>query len=51
VEVGYNARIVRIACKGSDNLNYSMAANTIHGTCNRWVRFLNKNIRENPGAC
>lgn len=50
VDVRYDARTVRIGYKDSENLNYDKTDNTIHGTYNKWVRNLERNIRANLGA-
>lgn len=50
VDVQFDNKSVRISYKNSENLNYDKSNNTIHGTYNRWVRNLEKEIRGNLGA-
>lgn len=50
VDVRYDTKTVRIGYKDSQNLNYDKGDNTIHGTYNKWVKNLERNIRVNLGA-
>lgn len=50
VDVKYDAKTIRISYKDSQNLNYEAKDNTIHGTYNKWVRNIEKDIRVNLGA-
>lgn len=50
VTIHYDARSVRIAYAGSENLYYDGKNKTIHGTYNRWVRNIEKRVRRNLGA-
>jgi hypothetical protein len=50
VDIRYDAKNVRIAYKDSQDLDYDAGAKTIHKTYNRWIRYLEKNVRANLGA-
>lgn len=50
VDVKFDNKGVRIGYKDSENLNYQKSDNTIHGTYNRWVKSLEREIRGNLGA-
>lgn len=50
VDVKFDAKMVRISYKGSENLDYNQADGTIHKTYNNWIRYLEKNIRANLGS-
>jgi len=50
VNIRYDAKRIRISYKGSQDLDYDAGAGTIHGTYNRWVQNLERNIRANLGA-
>lgn len=50
VDVRYDSKSVRITYKDSEGLNYNKADNTVHGTYNRWVKNIEKNIRGNLDA-
>jgi hypothetical protein len=50
VDVKFDAKTIRISYKDSQNLNYDAKDNTIHGTYNKWVKNIEKDIRGNLGA-
>ncbi|MHB8453552.1 MAG: hypothetical protein ACYDDO_02390 [Acidiferrobacterales bacterium] len=50
VTIAYNTKTVRISYKDSKHLDYKKSKNRIHPTYNRWVQFLERNIRADLGA-
>lgn len=50
VDIVYNTKTVRITYKDSKDLDYNQKENKIHPTYNRWVQFLERNIRADLGA-
>lgn len=50
IDVKFDSKTVRISYRDSENLNYNKENGTIHGTYNRWVRNVEKNVRSNLGA-
>jgi len=50
VNIRFDSRTIRISYKGSQDLDYDAGAGTIHKTYNRWVQYLERNIRANLGA-
>ncbi len=50
VTITYNTKTVRISYKDSKHLDYNKAKNRIHPTYNRWVQFLERNIRSDLGS-
>ncbi len=50
VTIRYDAKTVRITYKDSKDLDYNKAKDKIHPTYNRWVQFLERNIRADLGA-
>ncbi len=50
VNIEYDTRTVRITYKDSRDLDYNPAKDKIHPTYNRWVQFLERNIRADLGA-
>lgn len=50
VLVKYDSKTIKIQYKESEELNYDAEAKKIHGTYNKWVKNLEKDIRANLGA-
>jgi len=50
VTIMYDTKTVRITYKDSKNLDYDKAKDKIHPTYNRWVQYLERNIRADLGA-
>jgi len=50
VDIRYDAKKIRIVYKNSQDLDYDAGSGTIHKTYNRWIQYLEKNIRANLGA-
>jgi len=50
VDIRLNAKSIRITYKNSQDLDYDAGAQTINKTYNRWLQYLEKNIRANLGA-
>ena len=50
IDIHYDANAIRIKYKDSENLNYNQDGNTIHGTYNKWVRNVEKDLRAGLGA-
>lgn len=50
IDVKFDSKTVRIGYRDSENLNYNKEKGTVHGTYNRWVRNVEKNVRANLGA-
>lgn len=50
VDIKYDSKAVRISYKDSENLNYEKSDNTIHGTYNKWIKNIERNIRSNLGS-
>lgn len=50
VLVKYDAKVINVRYKDSQELNYDAESKKIHGTYNKWVKNLEKDIRANLGA-
>lgn len=50
VLVKYDNKTIKIQYKESEELNYDAETKKIHGTYNKWVKNLEKDIRANLGA-